>query len=587
MAEESTNQEAEPKLSSVEGVKLASNGLYGTIAPELGDGNPFFSGGNTNLLKHHGTYQQDDRDTRTDRKKAGLDWDYRFMVRTKFPGGTISSEQYLVCDELCERYGQEDLRVTSRQGFQFHGVVKGNLRPLIHDLNHLAKITTLGACGDVVRNTMACPVVDIDPRYAKCSMDLITMARRISDHFLPKTTAYFDLWIDDEKAHVHEDGRVTFAAMREDPVEEPLYGKLYLPRKFKIGLAVDFDNSVDVYTQDIGVIAATDNGRVAGYEVLVGGGLGYTPRKPETYARLGTPIAFVSEEELLPLLEAIVKVQRDFGGRSNRRHARMKYLIDDWGFDRFRDVVFQYAGRTYPAPHGIVPTDQPDYLGWHRQVQAGMSYIGVWIENGRIRDFDGGFRSRSGLKEVIERFRPSVRLTPHHNVILANIADNEVAEVQRILDAHGIPTDKGISTLRRMEMACPALPYCGLALSEAERAMPDVIKGIESLGFADEDVVIRMSGCPNNCSRPRTAELGIVGSGADRYVIYAGGDFLGTRLNEPVAEKLTQADLAPAIGVLLAAWKSQRRNGERFGDWSHRVGAEEVKALLANRSAAV
>ncbi len=580
MAEEQDTNEVGGKLTPVEGIKESSRGLYGSLLSEIGDANAYLSEPSTQLIKHHGSYQQDDRDTRTARKKKGLDWDYKFMVRTKFPGGAISAEQYLVCDGLCGKYGQDDLRVTSRQDFQFHGVVKGNLRPLVHDLNVLGEMTSFGGCGDVVRNTMAAPVADIDRRYAKCSANLLDIARRISDHFMPKTKSYYDLWVDDEKVVVHDDGTYEIGKT-SDAVDDPIYGKTYLPRKFKIGIAADFDNSVDVYTQDVGIIAVTENGAIAGYEILAGGGLGYTHRKPETYARAATPIAFVSEDELIPLIEAIVKVQRDHGGRANRRHARMKYLIDDWGWEKFEATVFEYAGRKYAPPRGIKPSDQPDYLGWHKQIQPGLNYVGVWIENGRIRDFDNSYKFRSGLRKIVEQFKCGVRLTPHHNIILSHIRDEDVAAVQALLDEHGIPTDKGISRLRRLEMACPALPFCGLALAESERAMPGIIRDIEAAGHGDAEVIIRMSGCPNNCSRPRSAEIGIVGSGSDRYVIYTGGDYNGTRLNELVAEKLTGKDIAAAVSKLLSAWKADRANGERFGDWSARVGVDGVKQHLA------
>lgn len=580
MSNESENNGSGPKLTPVEGIKETSQGLYGNLVNEIGDANPFLSDPSTQIIKHHGSYQQDDRDTRTERKKQGLDWDYKFMIRTKFPGGAISAEQYLVCDDLCGRYGQDDLRVTSRQDFQFHGVVKGNLRPLIHDLNVLGKMTTFGGCGDVVRNTMAAPVADIDQRYAKCGADLLDIARRISDHFMPKTRSYYDLWINDEKVKTREDGTYEIAAPTET-VEDPIYGKTYLPRKFKIGIATDFDNSIDVYTQDVGIIAVTENGAIIGYDVLVGGGLGYTHRKPETYARAGTPIAFVSEAELVPLLEAIVKVQRDHGGRANRRHARMKYLIDDWGWEKFEATVRDYSGKRHAPPRNVKPSDQPDYLGWHTQIQAGLNYVGVWIENGRIRDFDGSYQFRTGLRKIVEQFKCGVRLTPHHNVILSDIRDEDVPKVRALLDQHGIPTSKGISQLRRLEMACPALPFCGLALAESERAMPGIIHDIEAAGHGDADVIIRMSGCPNNCSRPRSAEIGIVGSGSDRYVIYTGGDFNGTRLNELVAEKLTGKDIAAAVSALLTAWKEDRADGERFGDWSARIGIDGVKQHLA------
>ncbi|MFA6242535.1 MAG: NADPH-dependent assimilatory sulfite reductase hemoprotein subunit [Candidatus Hydrogenedentales bacterium] len=580
-------QTGEGQLSAFELMKAESKGLRGTIADEMADPKPCFTEDAVSLMKFHGTYQQDNRDTRTDRKKAGLDRDYSLMVRTKFPGGTITAEQYILCDDMADTYGQNDLRITSRQGFQFHGVVKKNLRPLIHDLNHLARITTLGACGDIVRNTMACPVVDIDPAYRNCSSNLIALAQRVSDHFLPKTTSYFDLWLDDEKAHVHEDGTVTFDAKGDEkPIEEPIYGTRFLPRKFKIGLTVDFDNAVDVFTQDLGVIATTEDGSITGFEITVGGGLGYTHKKPETYARLGTPLAYVTDEaDVIPIIEAVVKVQRDFGGRENRKHARLKYLIDDWGIDTFREKVFEYAGRRYEMPRGIQPAAQPDYLGWHKQTQSGLNYVGIWIENGRIRDFEGSFSFRSGLRKIVDKFKPSVRLTPHHNIIFAGIADADVVEVQAILDAHGIPTDKGITTIRRLEMACPSLPLCGLAMAEAERAIPDVMKGIEEAGHGDVDVIIRMSGCPNNCSRPRSAEIGIIGAGADRYQLYVGGAHNGTRLCELLTEKLKGADLPVLISALLTIWKSERQDNENFGDWSARVGVDNLRGRIETAKA--
>jgi sulfite reductase beta subunit-like hemoprotein len=579
---EASVDKPEKKLTPVEGFKEASHGLHGPIGDELGDPIDHFTEESVQLLKHHGSYQQDDRDTRTARKKEGLGKDYKMMLRTKFPGGRVSREGYLICDELATKYGQDDIRVTSRQDFQFHGVVKNDFRPLIHDLNLLAKISTLGGCGDVVRNTMAAPVADIDQKYAECQDDLLALSQQISDYFMPLTTSYFDLWLNDEKATVNPDGTVTIHTSKPDKApEEPIYGPTYLPRKFKIGIGTDFDNSVDVYTQDIGIIAHTEGGKIVGYEFLVGGGLGYTHRKPKTYARLATPLTYLENiDDIIPLMETVVKVQRDHGGRADRKHARLKYLIDDWGWEQFRATVFEYAGREYPEPRGITPTDQPDYLGWHKQIQDGLNYVGAWIENGRIRDFADGPKFKTGLRAVAEQFDVDIRCTPHHNIIFANVADAEVDKLQAVLDAHGIPTDKGISTIRRLEMACPALPLCGLAMSEAERAMPGIMEGLEAAGHGDADVLIRISGCPNNCSRPRSAEIGIVGSGADRHVLYVGGCYNGTRFCEPIAEKVPAKDLVAMIAALLDAWKAERNEGERFGDWSHRIGIDGLKPYI-------
>lgn len=578
------------KLSEVEQIKVASNGLYDPVAQELQQPNDHFSEDAVQILKHHGTYQQDNRDVRLERKKKGLPPVYSMMIRTKFPGGRTTAEQYLICDELCDRYGQHDMRATSRQDIQFHGVVKGNLRHLIHDLNRLAHITTLGGCGDVVRNTMAPPVADIDPAYARCGQDLIGLAEDIARRTLPKTPAYYDLWIDDKKVEIQQDGTVVFKS-RSEPVPDPLYHSQYLPRKFKIGIATDFDNSVDVYTQDVGILAVTlpqhggdGSGRIVGYEILIGGGLGFSHTKENTYPRLGTPLYFVSREEIWPLLEAVISIQRDYGERNDRKQARLKYTLDRMGEDRFRELVREYAGRDFPPARGVRPAAQPDYLGWHVQQQPGLWYVGVWVENGRIRDMaHKGFRFKSGLRAVIEQFRPSIRITPHHNIILANIAEEQREAVQACLEEYGLPTDRGISTLRRMEMACPALPLCPLAQSESERVMPEFMRGLEEAGHGDADVVIRMTGCPNGCARSSTSEIGLIGKGPGRYVLLVGGDYNGTRLNTPLDEKVRHEEVVPLIASMLSLWKAQRLPGERFGDWSSRIGVSALREMLGRK----
>ncbi len=574
-------------LSEVEHLKSESKGLYHPIEVELGQSTKAFTEETVQILKHHGTYQQDDRDVRLELKKKGLEWVFSMMVRTKFPGGRLTAEQYLICDELADKYGQKDMRATSRQDFQFHGVVKGNLRPLIHDLNLLGGMTTLGGCGDVVRNTMAPPVADIDLSYSRCGRDLLALADDLAAKTLPRTKSYFDLWLNDEKVTVNGDGTVTFSSAPVEMAAEPLYGTQYLPRKFKIGIAADFDNSVDVYTQDVGIIACTlpenggdDSGRIVGYEFLAGGGLGHSHTKPNTYPRLGTPIAFVSEEEVWPLLEAVIRVQRDYGDRSDRKQARLKYTMDRLGIDEFMRLVREYAGRTFPEPRGVKITDQPDYLGWHAQIQPGLNYVGVWVENGRIRDFENGISFKSGLRNVIDRFRPQVRVTPHHNLILAGIGDNDVDAVREMLDQYRIPTDKGIGAIRRMEMACPALPLCPLAQSESERVFPEVMAGLEAAGHGDADVVIRMTGCPNGCARSTTSEIGLVGKGPGRYILYVGGEYNGTRLNQVIDEKLKYENIVPVVSSLLSLWKADRAENERFGDWSHRLGAARLREML-------
>jgi len=565
------------QLSGNEALKAESGGLYGPVAKDLCDGTDHFSEDSIQILKHHGSYQQDNRDTRIPRKKQGLDKEYSMMLRTKFPGGKITAEQYLLCDELADKYGQGDIRATSRQCFQFHGVVKGNFRPLIRDLNLLQQITSMGACGDVVRNTMAAPVADIDPRYKNCGADLIELAKAISNATLFKSRAYYDIWLNDEKATVGPDGNIVFADNLVEEVEDPLYLKQYLPRKFKIGIGTDFDNSVDLYTNDLGIMAVTENGVIVGYEILAGGGLGFSHTLERTYPRAASHLAFVQPDEVMDITLAVIKVQRDFGDRTDRKQARLKYTIDGMGLDQFKAQVYEYAGKVFDEPRNVKPTAQPDYLGWHKQYQEGLNYVGLWIENGRIKDFEGSYQFRSGLRAIVDKYRPSVRVTPHHNIILAGIKDADVAGVQALIDQYKIPTDKGISSLRRMEMACPALPLCGLATSEAERYMPTLMDQLEAAGFGNEDVIFRMTGCPNGCARSSSSEIGLIGKGPGRYTLTVGGDYLGTRVNEKLMATIKEEDIAPTIGKLFTLWHEQRAEGERFGDWSKRVGVPALQ----------
>lgn len=568
------------QLSETETFKNRSRGLYGTIAADLATPSDHFSEESVQLLKHHGSYQQDNRDERKARKKAGLDWHYSMMLRTKFPGGILNAEQYLLCDELCDKYGQGDIRATSRQDFQFHGVIRGNFRPLIHDLNKLGQITSLGGCGDVVRNTMANPVADIDLAYKDCGLDLIQLAQRISDATLPTTRSYYELWLDNERATVHPDGTVTYGGETEE-VEDPLYGVQYLPRKFKIGVGTDFDNSCDLYTQDLGIMALTEIGKIIGYEILAGGGLGFSHTLERTYPRAASHVAFVETvDEVLEITIAIVKVQRDYGERTDRKQARLKYTIDRLGVPAFQEKIYEYAAKRFAAPRNVKPSDQPDYLGWHKQIQPGLNYVGVWVENGRLKDLENSFQFRSGLRAIIAKYRPSVRVTPHHNIILANIKDEDVHDVQQMLNEYKLPTDQGISTLRRMEMACPALPLCGLAMSESERVFPSIMEGLEQAGHGDAKVIIRMTGCPNGCARSSSSEIGLIGKGVKQYVLTVGADYVGTRVNEILIPKIKEEEIVPRIAQMLTLWKEQRTEGEGFGVWSHRVGIEKLRDLL-------
>ena len=567
--------------SEVEKVKVDSRGLYHPVADDLGDTQPCFGKDATHILKHHGVYQQDNRDTRAMRKQEGLAPDHRMMVRLKLPGGRVTAEQYLLCDQLADRYGQGDMRVTSRQDLQFHGIRKPDLRPIIHDLNVLAKLTTFGACGDVVRNVIAPPVADIDPRYGRHGVLLLTLAEEISRHFAPETAAYSEIWLDDQRVKVYGDGTVAFTCKSApESYEESFYGNAYLPRKFKVAIATDFDNAVDVYANDVGLIAVTDVNGFFGFEVVVGGSLGHAHNRPDREPGLASHFTFISQEEVIPLLDAILMVFRDYGNRSDRHHARLRFLINAFGQDVFRDLVEKKAGRSFPPPSMTSVTGQEHYLGWTKQIQAGLNYVGLWLENGRIRDFDNGPKYKSALREAVSRFSPELRFTPHHNLVIANIADADVEALDALLQGYGINVRKGVSPLRQWEMACPALPSCPMALNESERAMPAIMRQVEKAVGKEVDVMIRMSGCSNSCSRPRMAEIGIIAKNSREYLVFVGGSRLGTRINTLLLDNVATENLPPVLVELITLWLKERCSTECFGDWSHRIGTDAVRTML-------
>jgi len=566
--------------SHAEQVKAASNFLRGGIAAGLADpALTNFGEDEVTLLKPHGIYQQDDRDQRPERRKLKLDKAWSFMVRTRMPGGWMTPASYLALDDLCSRRGNDTLRVTTRQGFQFHGVGKENLKALIAELNRIY-ITTLAACGDVCRNVMSHPLSDIATDSPR---NLQPLAERLSKHLLPRTGAYFDVWLNGEKI---EGGHfkdlpepVCQIGLKEGP--EPIYGEVYLPRKFKIGMAWASDNHVDLYTQDIGVEAVPET-HGGGFNIIVGGGLGSSHGKSETYPRLGDRMSWVAtEEDVVAISEAIVKVQRDWGDRSNRAHARMKYLLADWGLPRFKAAVEEMMGGKVTAPAKPPVGAGQDYaLGWRQQKQAGKWYVGVRIENGRIRDVPGGARLRSGLKAICKAFpQIDLRLTAHHNVVLAQIAEADVPRVKALMAEFGLSDGTTLSKLRQKEMACPALPTCGLALSEAERYLPSLITELEQAGYGDEDISIRMSGCPNACSRPPAAEIGLMGRAPGKYNIYLGGNAEGTRFNWLWRETVKDSDLVATLGPVIERWRAEGKGkGVSFGDWCEGEKAALVSA---------
>ncbi len=553
--------------SKNEHIKIESDYLRGQLAAELAADSSHFSEDQVQMLKFHGSYQQEDRDARQQRKSAGSEKAYQFMVRSRIPGGVLSAEQYLAEDDLAGRYANGTLRITTRQGLQLHGILKGELRPTIAAIN-AALLSTLAACGDVNRNVMACPA----PAANRVQARVQELAQDIALHLAPHTHAYHEIWVDGEQLET--------VRLEQEAENEPIYGPTYLPRKFKIGVAFAGDNCVDIYTQDIGLVAELAGERLDGFTILVGGGLGMTHGKTETYPRLATPLCYVTAEEVTPVVEAIVTIQRDFGDRQNRKHARMKYLVEERGIAWFRAELERRLGHGVQDPRAAHWQDVEDHLGWHVQAD-GNWYLGVYIENGRVKDTPS-MRLRSGLRHAVEKFRPGIRLTAQQNILFTDISKDQRAAFTALLASYDIPTTPAEVGTRRFAMACPALPTCGLALAEAERVLPAIMQQIEAdlqaLGLANETLSIRMTGCPNGCARPYMGDIGFVGRTKDVYNVYVGGDLLNTRLNTLYAASVHMKDLVPTLRPLLALWRDERRTREAFGDFCTRVGLEYLRA---------
>jgi sulfite reductase beta subunit-like hemoprotein len=548
--------------SKNETLKRTSDGLAGVLPQEIGDlSTARISEDAAQLIKFHGSYMQDDRDERKQRKQQGLDRDWQFMVRTKFPGGRLTAEQYLLADELASTVANNTIRITTRQDFQFHGIGKGNLKQLIRALNE-RWMTTYGGCGDVARNVLTCPVADLLPDH---HVDFQSLAQQISDRFLPDSTAYYELWLDGEK--VLADGTRIKVAPKRD---ESFYGPTYMPRKHKMGIGLPQDNCVDLLTHDLALEGIlNDQGELTGFNLLAGGGLGSTHGKAETFPRLADRIGFVPPAQGFAAMEAATAIYRDYGDRSNRKHARLKYVLENRGVQWFRTELANRLGTPLADPAPVASYGVDDHLGWHQQID-GRWLVGVWVENGRIQDTDQ-VQVKSGLRTIVQELGTELRLTAHHNIIIANIDEAQKARVAALLQQYGLSTGNGgLSELRRYAMACPAMPTCGLAVAESERYLPGVIGELEARGYGNERVWIRMSGCPNACSRPPTAEIGIVGRSLGLYNVYVGGSFEGTRLAKLYRPDVRSANLVDVLAETFDQWRAQRTDGEAFGDWAAR-----------------
>ena len=568
------------KRSKNEALKERSNYLREPVATELLQDTTRFTEDAIQILKFHGSYQQDNRDNRA----KGQEKDYQFMLRTRSPGGFIPPELYLTLDRLSQEYGNHTLRATTRQGFQIHGILKKNLKTVFASIIRNMG-STLGACGDLNRNIMAPPAPYKNrPEYQYAW----EYANHIADLLTPQTGAYYELWLDGEKVISAEEAPEVKAARERnlngtnlpDP-EEPIYGQHYMPRKFKIAVTVPGDNSIDLYTQDVSLVVITNKkGKLEGFNVLAGGGLGRTHNKEDTFVRMADAIGYVSKEDVYDLVKAIVATQRDYGDRANRRHARMKYLLQDWGVEKFTAKVEEYFGKKI-APYKPLPAFKyQDYLGWNEQGD-GKLFLGISVENGRVKD-EGTFRLKSALREIVQQYSLPMRLTANHNIILYDIEPSQQLAIEQLLEQHGIQiSPEGIEPLVRYSMACPALPTCGLAITESERAIPGIIERIrallDKLGLENEHFVVRMTGCPNGCARPYMAELGFVGSAPESYQVWLGGSPDQTRLAQAYVDRMPIHELELFLEPIFVFFKKERKAGEKFGDFCDRVGFEAIR----------
>ncbi|KAM3096882.1 sulfite reductase, ferredoxin dependent [Phormidesmis sp. 146-12] len=580
----STPNSTARKLSKVEGLKDRSDFLREPVASELLLDTTHFTEDAIQILKFHGSYQQDNRDNRV----KGQEKDYQMMLRTRSPGGFIPPQLYLALDDIANEYGNQTIRATTRQGFQLHGILKKNLKAAIAAIvRNLGN--TLGACGDVNRNVMAPPAPFRNrPEYQFA----YEYSHRIADLLTPQTGAYYEIWLDGERFISAEENPEVVAARQKNGTgkivhdnPEPIYGKHYMPRKFKIAVTVPGDNSVDLYSQDVSLVVITnDQGELEGFNIFAGGGLGKTHNKEETFPRIADEIGYVAKDDVYDAVKAIVATQRDYGDRSDRRHARMKYLIEDWGVEKFRAKVEEYFGKKLEPFKPLPKFEYLDFLGWQEQGD-GKLFVGISVENGRVKN-EGSFQLKTALREIVETYNLPMLVTPSQNLIFYEIDPAQKDEIQAILTRCGIKSVEEIDPLVRYSMACPALPTCGLATAESERVIPSILGRIRSLltkvGLPDEHFIIRMTGCPNGCARPYLAELGFVGNGPDTYQIWLGAAPNQTRLSQTYIEKLHIDNLETELEPIFVLFKKSRSLGESFGDFCDRLGFDQIRQFVSS-----
>ena len=548
----------EKKLSANEYIKTRSNYLRGTIAEGLADlSTGAMSEDDQQLLKFHGTYQQDDRDLRADRRKHKLEKAYSFMIRIRVPGGVATPQQWLETDRMATQFANGTIKLTTRQAFQFHGIIKTNLKRTIAEINQAA-MDTIAACGDVNRNVMCNP----NPHLSEIHALALKAAQDISDHLTPRTRAYHEIWLDGEKIESSEEE------------VEPIYGKTYLPRKFKITVAVPPSNDVDIYANCLSFIAIVENDKLVGYNVAVGGGMGATHGNEATYPRLADVIAFCTPEQVVDVAEKIVMIQRDFGDRTDRKHSRFKYTVDDHGADWCAQKLNEYLGYTLEAPRPFQFTDNGDRYGWVEDAN-GNSHCTLFIQGGRVLDTPA-YPLRTGLREIAKIHDGDFRLTANQNLIIANVSPAKRPEIEKLMEQYGIKDSHLKSGLRLNSLACVALPTCGLSLAEAERYLPDLLteleETLEQAGLRHDAITVRMTGCPNGCARPYISEIGFVGRAPGKYNVYLGGGHAGQRLSKLYREGVPAEEIKPLLAPIITRYAKERTDHEKFGDFCIRAG---------------
>lgn len=553
--------------SEVEHIKQESNYLRGSLEETLQD---VITGSipedDNRLMKFHGSYMQDDRDLRNERQKQKLEPAYQFMLRVRAAGGVVTPEQWLTLDRLAQQVAGSTIRLTTRQSFQLHGIIKWNLKKTIREVND-AMLSTLAACGDVNRNVMCNP----NPYQSDIHAEVYEWARQVSEHLDPRTRAYYEIWLDGEKVVDSQDAEVE---------QEPIYGPVYLPRKFKIGVAIPPSNDVDVFSQDLGFVAIVEDGRLQGFNVSVGGGMGMTHGDPKTYPQVGQVIGFCKPEQIVDVAEKTVTIQRDYGDRAVRKHARFKYTIDDRGIDWFTQELTNRLGWKLEEARPYRFDHSGDRYGWVKGSNGKWHYT-LFIQNGRIKD-EEGYPLMTGLREIAKVHSGDYRLTANQNLIIGNISAQKKKKIEELIKEYGLNDGKQHSALRRNSLACVALPTCGLAMAESERYLPSLIDKIEPMldeaGLREEEIVIRMTGCPNGCARPMLAEIAFIGKAPGKYNMYLGGGFAGNRLNKLYKENIGEADILESLQPIVNRYAQERNEGEHFGDFVIRTGyVKEVR----------